>query len=124
VIIGGKECKQVTNGSKKAVMDVIGFLCASLGSRTVHFHDSLGSRRACACSEAGFSSQNGDGACGLYYRRAEFCCVLLLAKGLNAKDIHKEIFLFTVGSVRLVKQFTIGSRNVANVWLLTRLKRR
>jgi hypothetical protein len=26
---------------------------------TVQLHDSLGSRRACACSEAGFSNQNG-----------------------------------------------------------------
>jgi hypothetical protein len=52
--------KQVTNGSKTAVMEVIGFLCISLGSSTVQLHDSLGSRRACACSEAGFRSQNGD----------------------------------------------------------------
>jgi hypothetical protein len=43
-------------------MDVIRFLCLSLGSSTVEFHDSLGSRRACACSEAGFSSQNDDRA--------------------------------------------------------------
>jgi hypothetical protein len=43
-------------------MDVIGFLCVSLGSSTIHLHDSLGRRRACACSEAGFSSQNGDHA--------------------------------------------------------------
>jgi hypothetical protein len=39
-------------------MDVIGFLCAS-----VQFHDSLGIRRACACSEVGFRSQNGDHTC-------------------------------------------------------------
>jgi hypothetical protein len=32
-------------------MDVIGFLCVSLGSSTVHFHDSLGSRSTCSCSE-------------------------------------------------------------------------
>jgi hypothetical protein len=56
----GRVSKQVTNGSKTAVMDVIGFLCASLGSSTVQLHDSLGSRRALACSEAGFSSQIGD----------------------------------------------------------------
>jgi hypothetical protein len=31
----------------------------SLGSSTVQFHESLGSRRACVCS-TGFSSQNGD----------------------------------------------------------------
>jgi hypothetical protein len=42
-------------------MDVIGFLCVSLGSNTVQLIDSLGSRRACACSEAGFS-KNGDRA--------------------------------------------------------------
>jgi hypothetical protein len=41
-------------------MDVIRFVCVSLGSSTVQLHDSLGSRRACACSEAGVSSQNGD----------------------------------------------------------------
>jgi hypothetical protein len=39
-------------------MDVIGFLCVSLGSSTVRIHDSLGSRHTCACSEAGFGSQN------------------------------------------------------------------
>jgi hypothetical protein len=40
-------------------MDVIGFLCVSLGSSAVQLHVSLGSRHACACSEAGFSNQNG-----------------------------------------------------------------
>jgi hypothetical protein len=43
-------------------MDVIGFLYVSLGSSTVQFHESLGSRHACACSEVGFSSKNGDRA--------------------------------------------------------------
>jgi uncharacterized membrane protein len=56
----GRVNKQVTHGSKTAVLDVIGFLCVSLGSSTVQLHDSLGSRRTCAYSEAGFSSQNGD----------------------------------------------------------------
>jgi hypothetical protein len=41
-------------------MDVIGFLCVSLGSSTVDLYDGLGIRRAWACSEAGFSGQNGD----------------------------------------------------------------
>jgi hypothetical protein len=54
--------KYVTNGSKTAVMGVIGFLSVSLGSSTVQLHDSLGSRHTCTCSEAGFSSQNGDRA--------------------------------------------------------------
>jgi hypothetical protein len=49
-----------TNGSKTAVMDVIGFLRVSLDSRIIELHDSLGSR--CACSEASFGSQNGDHA--------------------------------------------------------------
>jgi hypothetical protein len=43
-------------------MDILGFLCVSLESSGVQLHDSLGSRRACAYSEAGFSSQNGDRA--------------------------------------------------------------
>jgi hypothetical protein len=43
------------------VTDVIG-LCAPLGSSTVQLHESAGIRRACARSEAGFSSQNGDRA--------------------------------------------------------------
>jgi hypothetical protein len=34
----------------------------------------------------------------------------LWAKGLNAKDITKKCFLFTVGSVYHVKRFTIPSR--------------
>jgi hypothetical protein len=43
-------------------MDIIGFLCVSLDSATVELHDSLGSRRAWACSEAGFISQYDDPA--------------------------------------------------------------
>jgi hypothetical protein len=35
-----------------AVIDVISFLCVSLGSSTVKLQDSVGSRRACACSDA------------------------------------------------------------------------
>jgi hypothetical protein len=35
----------------------------------------------------------------------------LWAKGLNVKHIHKEIFLFGVGSVCPVKRLTTGSRN-------------
>jgi hypothetical protein len=60
--IRGRVSKQVTNGSKTTIMDVIRFLCVSLGSSAVQLHDSLASRRACACSKAGFSSQNGDRA--------------------------------------------------------------
>jgi hypothetical protein len=73
-------------------MDVIGFLCVSLGSSRVQLHDSLGSRRACACSVAGFSSQNGDRVWGVLHRIAAFCFVFLWVKDLNAKDIHRETF--------------------------------
>jgi hypothetical protein len=73
-------------------MVVICFLCTSLGSSTVQLHDSLGSRRACACSETGFSSQNGDRDWEVYYRRAAVFYEFLWAKGLSAKDIHKEMF--------------------------------
>jgi hypothetical protein len=51
-----------TNESKTAVMEVIGFLYVPLGSSTVQVQNSLGSRRAWACSETGFSSQNYDRA--------------------------------------------------------------
>lgn len=52
--------KYDTNENKTAVMEVIRFLHASLGSNTVQRYDSLGSRCACTSSEAGFSSPNGD----------------------------------------------------------------
>jgi hypothetical protein len=81
----------VTNGSKTAVMEVIGFLCASLGSSTVQLHDSLGSRHALPCSEVDFSSQNGNCASGVYYRRVISVVRFLWAKALNAKDIPKEM---------------------------------
>jgi hypothetical protein len=61
-LIRGIVSKQATIGSKAAAMDVIGFLCVSLGSNTVQLHENLGSRRSCTCSEVGFSSQNGDRA--------------------------------------------------------------
>jgi hypothetical protein len=89
-ILRRKVSKWVTNGSKTAIIDVIGFICVSLSSSTVQLHDNLGSRWACACSETGFSSQHGDHAWGVYYRRTSFCCAFLWAKGLNAKDIYKE----------------------------------
>jgi hypothetical protein len=61
-IIQGRVSKYVTNGSKTAIINVLGFLCVSVGSSAVQLHGRLGSRRACAYSEAGFSSQNDDRA--------------------------------------------------------------
>jgi hypothetical protein len=40
------------------------------------------------CIFRGCSNQNGDRACGVYYQRVAFCCAILWAKGLNAKDVH------------------------------------
>jgi hypothetical protein len=51
---------QVTNGSATAITHVIGFLHISLGSSTFQLHYSLRSKRACVCSESGFSSQYRD----------------------------------------------------------------
>jgi hypothetical protein len=85
LLLRGRVSKQVTNGCKTAVMDVIDFICVSMDSNTGQIHDSLGSRRACACSQAGLSSQNGDllEEC----TTKELCSVVryLWAKGLNTK---------------------------------------
>jgi hypothetical protein len=94
-------------------MDITGFLCISLGSSTVELHDSLGIR--CTCSEAGFSSQNGDHAWGEYYQREAFCCAFLWAKGLNAKYVHKEMFPVYGGMCLLHK---VVHNWVANVSLI------
>jgi hypothetical protein len=76
--------KYVTNASKTAVMDVTEFLRASLGSSTVHLHESQGGTRACACSGAGFYSQIGEEECDTEEQRS--VVHFLWAEGLNAKD--------------------------------------
>jgi hypothetical protein len=98
--IRGRVSKYVTNWIKTTVMDVVGFLCVSLGSSTVQLHDSLSSRCACPCSEAGFSSQNGDRASWVFYRRAAFCYAFSVGERIKCKrKFIKRYFLFTVGSV-------------------------
>jgi hypothetical protein len=113
---------QHTRESKTAVMDVIVFLCASLGSSTVQLHDILGSRRACACSEA--VSVVKMATAREEYTTEELCSVVLFfwAKRLNANDIKKEMFPVYGGKCLSRK----GDHNsVANVSLMTkRLKRR
>jgi hypothetical protein len=87
--------KQVTNRSKTVAMDVMGFLCVSLGSSRVQLHDSLGTSCTYACAEVGFSGQNRDHAREVCYQRAVRCCAFFFwgwVKGLNAKCIHKEKF--------------------------------
>jgi hypothetical protein len=59
----------------------------------------LDSRRAWACSETDFSSQNDDRVWGVYYRRTPFWFAFFLGGGtrrLSAKNINKKCFLFTV----------------------------
>jgi hypothetical protein len=73
-------------------MDVICFLCVTLGSSTVQLHESLGIRRVRACSEARFNSENGDSVWRVQYRRAAFCCDLSWAKELDAKKFVKDMF--------------------------------
>jgi hypothetical protein len=91
-------------------MNVTGFLRLLLGSRKVHLQDSLGSKRACEYSGAGFSSQNGNHAWGVYYRRPAFCCAFLCPKDSMRKIFIKKFFLFMVGSVCRVERFTTGPR--------------
>jgi hypothetical protein len=103
----------------------MGFLCVTLGSSTIQFHDSVGNRWTCAYSVACFSSKNGERAWGEYYRRATFCCAFFLwARGLNTKEIRKQMFPIIVGSVYRVKRFTTDSRNwtlVAHASLTTKM---
>jgi hypothetical protein len=60
IILRGRVSKYATDEYQTALMDVISFLCVSLGSSKVQLHDSLGSRPPYSSSEAGFCSQNGD----------------------------------------------------------------
>jgi hypothetical protein len=73
-------------------MDVIGFLCVSLGSSTVQLHDSPGTKCICTCSEAGFSSQNDDRVDECNTKEQHSVVLFLWATGLHAKDINKEMF--------------------------------
>jgi hypothetical protein len=89
---------------------------------TSSHHDSLGSRHACACSEAGFSSQ--DVTLHEEYSTEEQRSVVCFrrAKGLNAMDIYKEMFPVCGGKCLSRKAV---HNWVANVSLMKkRLKRR
>jgi hypothetical protein len=103
-------------------MDVIGFLCVSLGSSTVQLHYSLGSRCACVCSEAGFSSQNGNGAEEFTTEDQHTGVRFLWTKGLNAKDIHKEMFPVYGRMCLLCKAVQNWVENVANFLLMTKVE--
>jgi hypothetical protein len=112
-IIRWRVSKEATNGRKTALMEVIGFLCVSLGSSTIQLHNSLGSRGAYECSEPDFSSQNGDRAWRVFYRRTEICCAFFFCGKKHSMEgiFINKFFLFRVGSVCGLKRFTTGSRN-------------
>jgi hypothetical protein len=80
----GESAKR-TQMEATALMGIIGFLYVSLGSSTVQLHDNIGSRRLCAKSEAGFSSQIGDRAWMVYHLKAVFCCMIFVDKWAQCK---------------------------------------
>jgi hypothetical protein len=72
-------------------MDVTDYLRVSLGSSTVQLHDSLGSRRACACSEASFDSMTTVlEKCNTEEQLSVVC--FCGQKNSMQKDIHKKMF--------------------------------
>jgi hypothetical protein len=93
-------------------MDVIGFLYVSLGSSTVQLHDSLGSRRSCACSEAGFSSQGGDRAWKFTSKEQHSLVRIFCGQKDSLQTVFiKKCFQLTVGNVCRFRRFTTESRN-------------
>jgi hypothetical protein len=93
------------------VMDVIG-LYASLGSSRVQLHNSLDSTRHAHVQKLVSVVKMATvlKVCTTEDHRS-VVRFFFVAKGLEAKDIHKEMFLFMMGSVYRVKRFTTGSRN-------------
>jgi hypothetical protein len=92
-------------------MDVIGFLCVSIGSSTMQLHDSLGSRRAYHVQRL-VSVAKWRPYLRSFFRRAAFYSTFFCGqKDSIQKTFIKKCFLFTVGSVCRVKRFTTGSRN-------------
>jgi hypothetical protein len=87
-------------------MDVIGFLCISLGRRTAQLHDNLGSRRA--CSQTDFSSQNGDRPEDCTTEEQHYVVRFCRQKDSKQRIFIKKCFLFTVGSVCRVKRSQLG----------------
>jgi hypothetical protein len=95
-------------------MDVIGFLSGSLGSSTVQLHDKLGSdehahiQRLVSVVKMTTVLEE---CTTLEQRSLER---FLWPEGLNAKDIHKEMFPAYSGSVYHVKRSTTGDERFAD----------
>jgi hypothetical protein len=108
--IRGTDSKYVTNGSKTVIMNVISFICVSLDGSTVQLNDSQGSRRAAHVQRLVSIVKYPSCLWSILPTNSVLLCVLLWVKGRNAKDINKEMFLFTVGSVCSVKRFHLGGK--------------
>jgi hypothetical protein len=89
-------------------MDVIVFLLTSVGSSTVRLLDSIGSRRACACSELVSVVKMATVLEEYTNEEQRYVVWFLWGKGLNAKDIHKEIYPLYDGKCLSCKAFTTG----------------
>jgi hypothetical protein len=100
-------------------MDVIGFLRVSLGSSTVQLHNSLRRGLACACSEAGFGSQNGDRAWGVWplvllYSSVYYSYTFPLFPYSSLPAFHPSTYCLII-PVPWIRTFYF-SRNVCNIY--------
>jgi hypothetical protein len=78
-------------------MEVIGFfMCITRKQHSPASYDSLDSRCACACSEAGFSGQKATVLENSNIEEQRSAVRFLWTKGLNEKNIHKEMSEATV----------------------------
>jgi hypothetical protein len=89
-------------------MYVVCFLYVSLDTSTGQLHDSLASRHACACSEAGFGSQNGDRLEKCTTKEQNYVVCFCGQKDLMQSIFINKYFLFVLGSVCHVKRLTTG----------------
>jgi hypothetical protein len=108
--IRGRVSKWETNRSKTAVMGVIGFLCISLGSSTVQFHNCLCNRRACAVQKLVLVAKMA--AVLEECTNEEQSSVV---RFFGQKDSMRKMFinkcvLFTMWNVCRVKRFRLGGK--------------
>jgi hypothetical protein len=91
-------------------MDVISFLCVSLGSSTVQLHDSIDSRRACYVQRLVSVVKIATVLEEYTFEEQRSVVRFLWAKDSMQRIFIKKYFLFKWGSVCRVKGFTTGSQ--------------
>jgi hypothetical protein len=89
-------------------MDVIGFLCISLGNSTVQLLDNLSNRRAYACSEDGFSSKMATVVLECATEEQRYVVRFCGQKDSMQRIFINKSFLFTVGSVCRIRGSQLG----------------